>query len=241
MTVKVTGNNITITSGSSNSIVRLSSNEIKVKADKFKADNANTTTITPRRIKTRSTKHPSATSNNMTFKADAGITNPISQQSGVIQVVNVADSTQYSLGGTFSQTLALTITPKRADSTIIFKMRVCMGRAKNRFGMIRLRRDDVVIDRMVGDRSSNTGRTQGTVVVTPLNLNNDNYMLNEFFTTFTDTPNTTSAVEYSLWAKRSYGSGNNVYINRNYWNGTNTYHTGGITFLTAFEIKTGTN
>ena len=243
MTVKVTGNNITITSATNDSIVRMSPTEIKVKANKFKADNANTTTITPRRVKTRSTKHPSATSNNMTFKADAGITNPISQQSGVIQVVNVADSTQYAVGGSFSQTLALTITTKRGDSTIIFKMRVCMGREHNRYGMIRLRRDDVVIDRMVGDRSSNTGRSQGTVVVTALNLGNynDNYMLHEFFATFTDTPNTTSAVEYSLWAKRSYGSGSGVYINRNYHNGTAAYHTGGITFLTAFEIITGTD
>ena len=179
----------------------------------------------------------------MTFKADTGISNPISQQSGVIQVVNVADSTQYAVGGSFTKTLALTITPKRADSTIIFKMRVCTGREYGRYGIIRLRRDDVEIDRMVGDRSSNTGRSQGTVCITALSLSNynDNYFLNEYFTTFTDTPNTTSAVEYSLWAKRSYSSGSGVYINRNYHNGNQAYHTGGITFLTAFEIITGTD
>ena len=241
MTVKVTGNNITITSGSSNSIVRITSNEIKVKANKFKADNANTTTITPRRIRTRSTKHPSATSNNMTFKADTGISNPISQQSGVIQVANVVTTLQYGVGGGFAKTLTLDITPKRADSTILFKMRVCTGRRRDRYGMIRLRREGVDIDRMIGDRSSNTSRSQGTVCITALNLGHDDYNMHEYFTTFTDTPNTTSEVEYALYMKRSFNSYTAVYTNRPYQTGTNAYNTAGITFLTAFEIITGTD
>ena len=246
MTVKVTGNNITITSATNDSIVRMSPTEIKVKANKFKADNANTTTITPRRVKTRSTKHPSATSNNMTFKADAGITNPISQQSGVIQVVNVVNSTSYSGGNSWGEKFGLTITPKRNDSTILIKLRVCVGRRRNRYGGIRIYRQisgesSSEILRLTGDRSSNVGRTQAAVVITALNISNDDYMMHEFFTTFTDTPSTTSAVEYNLHMKRTYGSGSNVFINRAYQTGSNAYNTGGITFMTAFEIITGTD
>ena len=241
MTVKVTGNNITITSGSSNSIVRITSNEIKVKANKFIADNANTTTITPRRIRTRSTKHPSATSNNMTFKADRGISVP-EVTSGVVQVVNSVILGGTYHGGSWSiSDVKISITPTFNTSKIIVKFRYPYALRGGRTGGVRIYRkigsgSFSEIQRLTGDRSTNAVRTQGSSFIHGVNSSNENWCLREHMTTFTDEPNTTDAVEYAVYAKRTYSS-SSVYINRTRSTTGYNYNVDGCSFVTAFEIK----
>ena len=153
----------------------------------------------------------------------------------VIQTVSFVKTNVYVSQSTsiVSTGLEVTITPQFATSKILVTgtVNVC----GNGHYDLRLVRDNG-IDIMLGD-AGGSNEIRGTYHGYRVTNYNTTYDADGIALNYLDSPNTTNATTYKLYAGNPYSSGYHVYINYQYSNGNHAWAGRCASSITAQEIK----
>ena len=154
----------------------------------------------------------------------------------VLQVVSATKTdTQVTSTSTFVDItgLSLSITPSSASNKIMLVVNMNID-GLERYMALKFVRGSTDIG--IGDADGSTTRV---TVASQRNhsATNDHYVMHNSSASFLDSPNTTSATTYKIQAGLTYGSAQNLYINRPRVTDDNTYVHRGISTLTAFEVQ----
>jgi hypothetical protein len=159
---------------------------------------------------------------------------------GIVQTVFSQTSTRFSSTSTsyVSTPLTITITPTSASNSIILFLRALVNQVDDcypRYKWFRSIGGGAFSSIITEPTNSNGGNSLGTYLTDRANFDNP-YQMNVMSDFYKDSPNTTSAVTYTLYGVME--NAGTFYINtseHNEANNTNDYNQVGTSNLMAFE------
>jgi len=154
---------------------------------------------------------------------------------GIIQVkqatVTSAETYSVAVGGTSSDVISVSITPKFSTSKILVTVSLNVGCNQDEGVYMTIFRGGSALTAATGDSDGSRQRvTSGTFIY---NTNRTT----ELNKTFLDSPSTTSATTYSCRIGGSYNGTTNYYLNRDHNNDDNNRRGRGMSTITVMEIS----
>ena len=152
----------------------------------------------------------------------------------VLQVLQTVEQGTIVFTSTLADALTISVTPSSTSSKILVQWDTAWGRGVNDYGAFYLYRNGSLVSGAVS--TAGTGnQINGTGAIMNRGSNSlDVYVTHANSGSYLDSPNTTSAITYTIKAKCTLGS--NIYLNRPEATDDDSYRVSSISSLTVMEI-----